>query len=118
MSPIFFLIVNFLNRLMGDVLVDSRLDEFYMDIVKTVEGDEDIIAQVFPSPPAVLSQLIQRIFEQRVCSASCFSLSHYWWGFRVTHRTGSYVCGTDAQHRQRGRPSTLFAYSVHGFGKN
>ena len=56
------------HRVVGDVLVDSRLDEFYDDIVGTVESDEDIIAKVFPSPPAVLSQLIQRIFEQRVCT--------------------------------------------------
>jgi hypothetical protein len=41
-----------------------------MDIVRTVESDEEIIAKVFPSPPAVLSQLIQRIFEQRVYIAS------------------------------------------------
>ncbi len=50
----------------SEVLIDTRLDEFFADIVKAVESEDVIITRVFPSPPAVLSQLLQRIFEQRV----------------------------------------------------
>lgn len=49
------------------MLTDTRLDEFYADILKTVQSEQEVINKVFPSPPTVLAQLIQRIFEQRVC---------------------------------------------------
>lgn len=58
-------------RVTSDLLIDTRLDEFYNDIVKAVEREDQIISKVFPSPTTVIAQLLQRIFEQRVFPSFC-----------------------------------------------
>lgn len=45
---------------------DLRIIEFYDDITKACASEYKTICKVFPNPGVVMSQLMRRVFEQRV----------------------------------------------------
>eukprot|EP01112_Ceratiomyxa_fruticulosa_P000785 TRINITY_DN1070_c0_g2_i4.p1 TRINITY_DN1070_c0_g2~~TRINITY_DN1070_c0_g2_i4.p1 ORF type:complete len:745 (+),score=121.74 TRINITY_DN1070_c0_g2_i4:930-3164(+) len=49
-----------------ELFKDTRLDEFYADIIQACEKEHKVICKVFPTPSTVMLLLVQRIFEQRV----------------------------------------------------
>jgi hypothetical protein len=44
----------------------SQINEFFDDLISQCEKEYDVISRVFPNPPAVMRELAQRIFEQKV----------------------------------------------------
>ncbi|ELR13552.1 exocyst complex component 5, putative [Acanthamoeba castellanii str. Neff] len=47
-------------------LASARINEFYDDIITSCQKEYKVITRVFPNPPAVMRELAQRIFEQRI----------------------------------------------------